>query len=438
VSAPAPPRLTWPAWLQTLASLASVERFPTYVNHRHGDVAAMRFLFLGDLVAVADPDAIREIFTSQRDVLAAGEANRRIIGSALGASSVLTLDGDPHLRMRRLLLPAFHGDAVRGYERLVEEIAAEEIARWPRGKAFALHGRLQAITLEVMLRAVIGVRDPGRRKALRRSLPTMLRVNPFMIVADSVRPGIAESRLGRRFPWVRALRRAEREIYAEIAAHRADPEGREDILAMLMAARGEDGEALTDVELRDQVLTLLTAGHETTATALAWAFERLVRHPAALARLQEEIRAGEGDEYLGAVIAETLRSRPPIDTAWRRLTEDAVIGGYEVRAGTLVAPAISAIQHDARLWPEAEEFRPERFLGDGPDAPRSANIPFGGGPRRCIGAAFATMEMKTVLRAVLSSVDLAAASTRPERRDRLRTFTIVPSRRARVVAQAVS
>jgi cytochrome P450 len=221
----------------------------------------------------------------------------------------------------------------------------------------------------------------------------------------------------------------DRLLYEEIAAHRAHPEGRDDILALFVEARDEDGEPLGDEELLDQIITLLLAGHETTTTGLAWAFERLVRHPAVLQRLESELATGE-DAYLDAVVNETLRVRPVIDGVWRKLTAPAVVAGHRLPAGTLVFPAIALVQTSA-AFPDPEEFRPERFL-DGSPAPYTF-IPFGGGPRRCIGASFAIMEMKTVLRAVLQRVELRASDQRPES-PRVHHVTQVPARGGRVVA----
>jgi cytochrome P450 family 135 len=224
----------------------------------------------------------------------------------------------------------------------------------------------------------------------------------------------------------------DRLLYAEIAAHRAAPDAHDDILALLTSARDADGQPLSDENLLDQIITLLLAGHETTTTGLAWAFERLVRHPAALKRLKHELKAGE-EQYLDAVVNETLRVRPVIDGVWRKLTAPAVIAGHRLPAGTLVFPAIALVQTSESLFPDPEEFRPERFL-DGSPAPYTF-IPFGGGIRRCIGAAFAVMEMKTVLCTVLSRVELTAADQRPEH-PRTHHVTQIPHRGTRVIARA--
>jgi cytochrome P450 len=434
-----PPRLPWPAVIQSALSLYWVEPFTAYLMRRFDTAFTMRGFGMGDIVVLGGQQAIREIFTGDRDVLLAGEANARVI-PLLGRGSLLMLDGEQHLRMRRLLLPPFHGEAVRNYRALVREIAVAEVARWPSGKQFAILPSMQAIALDVILRAVLGVRDHGRLERLRSLLPRVLRVNPAAVLTDAAHPWTSEGWIGRRRPWIRARREVDRLLYEEIAAHRADPEGRDDILALLIAAHGDEGGAadqadrpLSDEELRDQLLTLLLAGHETTASSLAWCFERLLRHPDALARLERELAAGESGAFLDAVINETLRVRPVLDVVWRKLTAPLQIDGYRLPAGTLLAASIRGIQR-SDAFAQPDRFRPERFL-DQP-APPYTLIPFGGGPRRCIGASFAMMEMKTIVRVVLERVELRAANQRSERQSRTRSFTNVPARGARVVVTA--
>lgn len=421
-----PPGPRRPALLQTLAMTFAFDRFVTACE-RYGPVVTLRLLGFGPMVAVTDPTLIKQVFTGDPDVLHSGEANAQL-SAVLGHGSVILLDGERHLRRRKLLLPPFHGEAVRAYAGVVAQIAEAEIACWPRDRPFAILPRTRAITLEAILRLVIGVRDEERLAQLRALLP---RITGSMagIVLEGIRPGLADGCLGPRLPWVRARRRAERVLDDEIAAHRAAPEGRDDVLALLIAARDEDGGALSDEELRGELLTLLLAGHETTATALAWCFERLVRHPDVLARLRDEL-AGDDDAYLDAVISETLRSHPVVDSAQRLLTEELELGGHRLPAGTRIAASIWAVQHSA-AFEAPERFAPERFLDRRP-APY-ALIPFGGGVRRCIGASFAEMEMRTVLRTVLSRVDLQPTTAAPEKARRGRGITTVPARGARVV-----
>jgi cytochrome P450 len=294
------------------------------------------------------------------------------------------------------------------------------VVRWPVGEPIALRPRLQAITLEVILRLVIGVRDPQSLARLRHLLGALLDLgNTVLFLATAIEPDISWYPPWRRFVAIRA--EADELIHREIARHREDPSG-DDILSLLVQASGD---SLTDEELRDELMTLLIAGHETTATALAWAFERLTRHPRALARLRE------GDPaYLDAVIKETLRVRPVVMEVGRDITEDTRIGRWELRKGTRVMSSIALVQRSEESWPDAKAFRPERFLGGQP-APY-AWIPFGGGPRRCIGASFATTEMAAIIPVVLKHFDLAPDRPEPER-SLTRNVTQVPARGARVL-----
>lgn len=395
---------------------------------RYPPVLRMKVLGVGEIVALRDPAAIRDLFTASPEAVTSGRINARVL-PVLSRGSVMLLDGERHMRMRKLLLPAFHGEAIHGYESLIARIAADEVARWPRGSEFAIHPRMQAIALEVILEVVLGVREGARRRRLRELLPKVLEANPIAFLLEGRSPWLASGPLGRLRPWVRARRETEGLLREEIAAHRADPGGTDDILAMLLEVRGEDGDRLDDDELVGQLLTLLLAGHETTAASLAWCFERLLRHPAALDRLRAELGRGD-DGYLDAVIKETMRQRPVVEVVWRELAEPYEVGGHRLPAGTIVVPVIRAVAAEA--FEDPEEFRPERFL-DGEVTPYS-HIPFGGGTRRCLGASFATLEMKTVLKTVLASVDVSAPDPAPERPNRMRRFTTSPGRGTRVLA----
>lgn len=422
-----------PATLQTLLGAFFVESVPMELTRRYAQAGALKLkvLTIGEMTSVTDPGALREAFGGDREILCAGQANEQMLGAVVGSRSLLSLDGEEHLRMRRLLSPPLHGAALQRYAELVEEITAKEVATWRAGTTIRLLPRMRAITLEVILQAVLGVRDEGRRRRLRVLLTQLLSVNPLAVVADGAHPGVARSRAGRLLPWVRARRAVDTILQEEIEEHRAAPEGRDDVLALLLAVRDEEGGRLSDQELRDQILTLLTAGHETTAGSLAWCFERLVHHPEALARLQHEVSAGDGTAYLDAVIQETLRARPVLEAAWRRLSAPLDLGGYRHPAGTLLMLAIRGAHRRSETFPQPQCFRPQRFL-DGPPPP-GTHIPFGGGARRCIGASFAMMEMRTILRVVLARVELRApARARPERQSRLRSFTTLPARGARV------
>jgi cytochrome P450 len=288
---------------------------------------------------------------------------------------------------------------------------------------------MQAITLEVILRAVIGVSDEARLARLRTLLPKLLDFSVSDMWSVWIFPKVMDTFLARRHKSMRVRPEVDRLLYEEIEAHRSGDGAGDDVLSLLMAARDEDGDPLSDEALRDHIVTLLLAGHETTTTGLAWAFERLVRHPEALAR------ARSGDtEYLDAVMNETLRVRPVIDGVWRKLTAPAVVANRRLPAGTTVFPAISLVQRDERAFERPAEFRPERFLGDGAGAPPYTLIPFGGGVRRCIGASFAMLEMKTVLHEVLTRVELRTTDARGEGY-RVHHVTLVPARGGRVVVE---
>lgn len=431
-----PPGPRGPAVLQSLRLLLRPIDFLDHCLRRYGDVFTLRFVGMGDLVYVADTETVKEIFTGDASVFHAGEANE-VMEPVLGSRSVLLLDEDEHLRERRLLLPPFHGDRVRRYRELVGEITAAEVGRWPRGRPFSLRPRMQAITLEVILRAVFGIREAERLDRLRVLLPKMLDHGTVVVWMPFLRRDLGPGSPWRRFVRVRA--EVDRLLLDEIRRRRgaADLQERDDVLSMLLQARGEDGEPMSEKELRDELMTLLLAGHETTATGLAWAFERLTRTPRVMSRLQESLAGEEDDSYVDAVAKETLRARPVVYDVARKLAAPARVRGWELPAGAYVVPSITAIHLLKGIYEEAEEFRPERFLdGDQPDS--YAWIPFGGGRRRCIGAAFATMEMKAVLREVLTRVEVRAPDPRPER-IRLHNVTLVPAKGARVlVADRVS
>jgi cytochrome P450 len=419
--------------LQTLLAIFQTERYTEYCVRHFDSMVTLKIAGLGTVVSIFDPDLIKTVFTGDPDRWMAGAANARFVQAPAGASSVLVLDGERHMRMRRLLLPPFHGDAVRAYADLVEDLTAAEVERWPVGEPFAVHPRMQTITLEVILRAVIGVRDQRRLTRLRSLLPKVAGANLFAFGAESAYPGLSKSALGSRLPWIAARHEAIVLVHEEIAAHRSDPHDRDDVLAMLMEAGDEDGTKLSDAELCDQLMTLLVAGHETSSTTLAWCFERLVRHPRCLEQLYEEISSGEGDSYLDAVINETLRTRPVIDQAGRMLAAPTEIGGYTLPAGMLVTASILGV-HLSDVYEDPREFRPERFLGE--PAPPYSLIPFGGGVRRCVGASFAMMEIKTVLRTTLERMRLQPTSEQPERPVRWRRFTVTPARGGRVTVSS--
>jgi cytochrome P450 len=428
---PAPPGSRLPALAQALRYTRDPLGFLIDLQRRYGDIFTVSFPYFGRLVYVADPELVKAVFTGSPAHFHAGEANATVLEPALGPNSVLTLDDAPHMQQRKLLLPPFHGERVRRYGTLIREATLEQMESWPAGRPFALRPHTQRITLAVIMRAVFGVHDDERLARFKRLIDAFT----GRVSAITTFPMLRRD-LGRWSPWTRFLRAREALdafIYEEIALRRTEggvaSEERDDVLSLLLAARHDDGSAMSDEELRDELVTVLGAGHETTATALAWSVERLLRTPRVLERLRESLAAGE-DEYLDATIKETLRSRPVIVDVARKLTAAVRIGGYELPAGTFVMPAIAALHHRRDLFPDPEEFRPERFLGGKADT--YVWIPFGGGVRRCIGAAFAEYEMRIVLRTIFERAELSAADPRPEK-TKVRNITLAPGRGTRIV-----
>jgi cytochrome P450 family 135 len=424
-----PPGPKLPYWLQTVLVWGHTESFLRWCRRRYGPTFTVRAYPSGRAVYLTEPDDLRATFAADPEVLRAGEANE-ILGPVLGKRSVLLTDGQEHLERRKLMLPFFHGDSVRRYGEVVGDIADEEICRWPVGRPFALHERMQAITLEVILRAVIGAQGSERLDVLRVALRRIVELDAGVLYMW-VFPWLGH--VGR---WRRQSRwqaEAEALLLEEIAERRQAPDlaERTDVLSLLISAQHEDGSGMDDEELRDQLLTMLLAGHETTATGLAWAFERLVRHPEILARAIAA--ADEGDDaYLDAVVKETLRVRPVIPDVARRVAKPFDLNGRPLPAGITLMPAI-ALVHWGDAYHDAEAFRPERWLDDAHDPGALAWIPFGGGRRRCLGAAFATFEMRVVLRHVLRAVRLEPAAPGDEA-IKPAHITLVPKRGARVVA----
>jgi len=431
-----PPRPDLSNFMMSVGFMLTPTRFLDSCRERCGDYFTLRPAADRQLVITADPAAVKQVFTGDPNLLYAGEGNVTL-APILGSASVLLLDGDEHLRQRRLLLPPFHGERMRNYGTVMEEVAERHIAGWPRGRRFAVLPSMQAITLEIIMRAVFGFEDAERRERIGdplRRLLDMVGSRPRVVMM-----ALTAGRNGPLSPWrafAAAREQADELLYAEIRARRADPHGADgdDIFSMLLAARDPDGQPLTDDELRDELMTLLVAGHETTATALAWALELLTRNPDALAKLVADEGAG-GGEYLDAVIKETLRLRPVVPAVVRRLQAPMEFGGWELPAGVHIAPSIYLMHRRPDLYPDPLAFRPERFLGDDPPGTYEW-IPFGGGVRRCLGASFAMFEMKVVLRAALKAVRLRAEpGRRPEGVTR-RAITFAPTRGGRVVVEA--
>jgi cytochrome P450 len=426
-----PPGPKAPAAVTALRYARDPLGFLTSYRRRFGDIFTLSCPYCGKVFYVTDPELVKAVFTGRPDQFHAGEANATVLEVALGPNSVLTLDDEPHMRQRKLLLPPFHGERVQRYGELIREITLREMESWPVGEPFALRRHTQRITLAVILKAVFGVDDAQRLDRAGRLIDVFARrVGPLTAFP------FLRRNLGPFGPWARFVRAREaldEFIYEEIVIRRAEVEAgdteRDDVLSLLLRARYDDGTPMSSEELRDELVTVIGAGHETTATALAWAMERLLRTPRVLERLRESIAAGE-DDYLDATVKETLRARPVILDVVRKLTAPAQIGGYELPAGTFVLPAIAALHYREDLFPEPEEFRPERFL-DG-KADNYAWIPFGGGVRRCIGAAFAEYEMRIVLREIIERADLRAPDPEPER-VKIRHITLAPGKGTRVV-----
>jgi cytochrome P450 len=411
---------------------------PTWVMdqcaRRYGDTFTLTFGPSGrKLVMVSDPASVKAVFTAPPEV-APSAAGASPIAPVMGPSSVITLTGPEHMRQRKLLLPPFHGERMREYEDVIVQATRSSMADWPLGEPMKLSKRTRAITLEVILRAVFGV-EAERMGALREAIGGLLTPGqtPALLLAALRRP--VEARPAGAIG--RALDHLDEVIYAEIARRRAqeDLEQRTDILSLLLLARDEDDLEMTDQELRDELVTLLLAGHETTATAVAWAVERLVRHPDKLARLVAEIDANDGDDYMQAVISETLRVRPVVPMVVRVLQKPLSVGGRELPAGARVVPSIYLTNRHHSVYEAPSEFMPERFLDKAPET--FSWIPFGGGIRRCIGASFATLEMKLILQTMLGELIPSV----PERGGRLwrkgewnqrRAITLVPAAGARV------
>ena len=401
----------------------------------YGDTFSVKFLgFERPMVMISDPAAIKALYTERAHGLPPGRDV--FLEPILGSRSLLLLEGADHLAHRKLMLPAFHGERMRSYEPIVEEIVDAEIDSWPLGEEFPIHPRMQAMTLEVILRVVFGVAEGPRLERLRGAAHRACWRRPPRRSPQLI--GLAPRRFGGRGPWARfegQLKAVDELLYAEIAEHRAqdDLEERDDILSMLMLARFEDGGAMSDTDLRDQLMTLLLAGHETTATALAWTFDLLLRHPSALAAPARLARGGRGrlpagdDHRVAAPAAGRAAGRPPPRPRSSSPT------ACTLPAGTDVTPAIWLTHTRADVYPEPFAFRPERFLEDGPDT--YAWIPFGGGVRRCLGAAFAEFEMRIVLREVLTRCELHKADPAPEKIGR-RNITLSPKDGTPVVVTA--
>jgi cytochrome P450 len=403
-----------------------------------GEVWGMNGYLRGNVAVTSHPDHVRSLFTAPTEQ-APSEAPESPLRPVLGPDSVLIAVGPRHVRQRKLLLPLFHGKAIARYETMITAAAEREIARWPVGRPFALAPRMQAITLDVIMAGIFGIEGRPRRGtlayALRAAIRQLLRAStlPGAKLAELMNLGHDEpvglTKIGLALP--------DRLIYRIIAKRRRDPElaERTDILSLIMRARTEDGEALSDREVRNEVMTLVLAGHETTANQLAWAWERLVRNPAPHERLVAAVRdeAADADEVVEATITEAMRVRPVIPATARRVRVPWRLGEYGVPADTGIAIAITLIHHREDLYPDPFAFRPERWRGRKPGT--YSWLPFGGGTRRCLGASLAMAEQRIVLREMARRLDVEATTKRPER-PKNRNVTMIPSRGGRVVVRA--
>ncbi|MEU9163345.1 cytochrome P450 [Streptomyces sp. NPDC048424] len=426
-----PPGLRLPAVVQTLLFAQYRHRLFPALRSIHGDVFTLRLTApTRHLVILTKQEDIKTVFGGPVEVLHAGEGNA-IMGPALGDHSVLLTDEAEHRRSRRLLMPAFTGAALAGYQEMVGELTRAEVDGWPEETVFSSHERMQALTLEVILQVVFGVTDEARLKRMRPLVRGIADIGPVTLL------GLPYPLLQRFGPWRRHIglqRGLDKLLYAEISGRRraADLHSRTDVLSrLLQAAENEEGGGFSDAELRDQLITLLLAGHETTATGLAWALHELVRDPAQLRRAQRA--ADEGDDaYLTAVAKEALRLKPVVYEVARQLTEPLTVGGYRLPAGATVMPAIGLVQSDPAYHHQPDEFRPERFLDGQP--PAHTWIPFGGGARRCIGAGFALLEATVALREVLVRYEVRPDRAAPEEQ-KAHHVTLIPSRGARLVVR---
>jgi len=403
-----PPAARAPKIAQGLAFVAARGKAVRALGRRYGTAFTLNLPIFGPTVVISDPVLVKDLFTTSTDLV--GRASN--LGTVLGPGSTFSLDGDEHRQRRKLLVPPFHGRRMQGYEQIIEDEVMGEIAAWPEGEEFATLQPMMRITLNAILRAVFGARGAALDE-LRELLPRAVVLGSRIAVL----PPIARRDLGPWSPWGRFLghrRRYDAAIDSLIADARSDQafEERDDVLSLLLQARHDDGEPISDRHVADELLTLLTAGHETTATTLAWAVERLRRHPRLLARLTAEADAG-GSELRQATIWEVQRTRPVIDATIRRAKTRIRLGEWVIPEGHSVIVSIGLAHASEETFPDAETFNPDRFRGAAPDT--YSWIPFGGGVRRCVGAAFANMEMNVTLRTLLREFDFGTTDAAGER-----------------------
>jgi hypothetical protein len=419
-----PPGPKMPVLLQSLGTWSRPTAFLERCRKRYGTPFTVRLVGQPPLVMIADPDQIREIFQAPPDVLHPGQG-AKILEPIVGSNSVILLDEGPHLSQRKLMLPAFHGEKMQRLAGLMSELAEREVETWPRDEPVPLHARLQGLTLEIILRAVFGLERGAQLDQLRGDLTRLLAFSesPLSLLPP---PPRMFSRVTPLASFEGIMAKVDRVIFDLIDERRRDGADGEDVLAMLLAAEHEDGSPMSPQELRDELMTALVAGHETTASQLAWTFERLTRERDVLGRLYAELDAGTGEDYLTATINEILRHRPVLPNAEPRLTMKPVtIGDVHYPAGVALLANAYLVHHDPSIYPDPYSFRPERFLDQTPGT--YTWIPFGGGRRRCLGASFALLEMKIAIRSVLTRYELHPVGTRAEG-TRRRSITVSPDR----------
>jgi cytochrome P450 len=430
-----PPGPKVPAALQTVATWTRPTSGMLRARKRYGKRFTVQVLGQAPFVILSDPQDIKEVFQAPPDVLHPGEG-ARILEPIVGPNSVILLDEAPHLEQRKLMLPAFHGESMQRLEDLMRELTEREIESWPTGQPVVLHERLQRLTLEIVLRAVFGLERGAKLDRLRELLTDILKFaeNPISLLPFAQRMLAGRGPMGRL---ERLGEEADRLIFELIEERRGGEEGGPDVLALLLAARHEDGSPMSDEELRDELVTALVAGHETTASQLSWGFEMLSRNPRVVERLAGEFEGDGDDAYLSATIQEIMRRKPVLMNAEPRLVKKQVeIGGVRYPPGVVLIASAFLVHHDPEVYPDPHSFRPERFLeSEGGQAPGTYTwLPFGGGRRRCLGASFAMLEMKIVLRAVIERNVLSPVGDRPERARR-RSITISPSRGCEIELQ---
>jgi cytochrome P450 len=408
---------------------------------KYGKRFTARFPFTPPFVVISDPEQAKEIFTAPPDVLLPG-VGARVLLPLVGPNSVLLLDGDSHMSQRKLMLPAFHGERMERLTDLVARVTAEEIEAWGAGLK-TLHPRFQSLTLEIILRAVFGLEPGPRLDALRESLEALLKHgdNPLTLLPPPEDPARLElteqifNAVGPIKGFVDRRNEVDELLAVEIAERRSvGDEDSDDVLSMLLAARHEDGSPMNAQELRDELVTLLVAGHETTASSLAWLVARLAREPRVLTELRREVDSEDGGPYLNATITEALRSRPVLpNTMPRYVAKPITVGGWDYEPGVSLVVNAYLMHHDAEIYPDPYTFRPERFLDEKPGT--YTWIPFGGGRRRCLGSSFALLEMKVVIAELVRRFEIDAASPEPELARR-RNITIRPHMGANVSLSA--